>query len=505
MRSLGILVIGGLLVFVVILISIFQLLSRPQTQVDNTVKVAPTSAPFFSSFFRDNTVSQNKQTQSNSVQKSDEHKEQGPLSRLQKSLGSTEQALLQDLTLSPVTTDDFQLKYSPSLDSFVYYKMTENGDAAFRDWIQSNNLANILQEPGVLNESLEQKEDVSPYKDDVDKASRYVTNLSPHLPYSGNTFRAQVSADKNRVEIKEFRTGDDTNKEIADWAFANGVQQEINNPSIFTITDPSGNPTVVPNQALEQAAQDSLVPTSSSTEQTSDGDTRISELNSQTREEIVGPMVDSLSTILDFLIQNNKVAESESSVNTQTGTTTQTSTQTTATQLPGTTSGNSTISSLVTGIRSVCASGGVVGRVNSGNVDCIERVEPPIDDLTRSVITRETNAQTHFQCVGFIYAAVAYTRGKSFYCPGNAKDFTGCQSGDYRYYAKASGRAIQTDDVLIWDGHSGNPYGHVAFVSKVIDENTVVVAEANADGQGLVQEREISLGADRILGWLSYK
>ena len=122
------------------------------------------------------------------------------------------------------------------------------------------------------------------------------------------------------------------------------------------------------------------------------------------------------------------------------------------------------------------------------------------------------------QCVEFVkryyYQRLNHKMPDAF---GNAKDFFDVSLTDSSFNTKrglmqftnGSRSKPQPEDLIIFDGHPGNPYGHVAIVAAV-DSNKIVIIQQNpgpfassrdsfrlkyANGKWFV-------GKDRTLGWL---
>ena len=100
---------------------------------------------------------------------------------------------------------------------------------------------------------------------------------------------------------------------------------------------------------------------------------------------------------------------------------------------------------------------------------------------------------------------------------GNAKDFFDGQvvdgglnfKRDLLQFTNPSVSAPQTGDLLVFDGHGGNPYGHVAIVARV-SENCVEIIQQNPGpfaaprvSYNLKKEnRKYRIGHERLMGWL---
>lgn len=128
------------------------------------------------------------------------------------------------------------------------------------------------------------------------------------------------------------------------------------------------------------------------------------------------------------------------------------------------------------------------------------------------------NIGLKYQCVEFVkryyYEFYKHKMPDSY---GNAKDFFNASVKDGELnkqrellqYKNPSSSKPEVGDLIILDGHAGNPYGHVAIVSSV-DVNLVETIQQNP-GPFASSRVEYDLdstggkwfiGNDRILGWL---
>ncbi len=128
------------------------------------------------------------------------------------------------------------------------------------------------------------------------------------------------------------------------------------------------------------------------------------------------------------------------------------------------------------------------------------------------------NIGLEFQCVEFVkryyYQYYHHKMPDAF---GNAKDFfddtiadgTLNIKRDLLQFKNPSATKPAVGDLLIFDGHVGNKYGHVAIIS-VVDSNKIQIIQQNpgpfANSRveiNLIQENnQYKIKYDRILGWL---
>ena len=100
---------------------------------------------------------------------------------------------------------------------------------------------------------------------------------------------------------------------------------------------------------------------------------------------------------------------------------------------------------------------------------------------------------------------------------GNAKDIFDRNLPDASYnekrdlvqYSNASLKKPAVNDILVFDGHLGNKYGHIAIISKV-SENSIEIIQQNA-GPDAPSREELKLVLindrwkvmnRRVLGWM---
>lgn len=128
------------------------------------------------------------------------------------------------------------------------------------------------------------------------------------------------------------------------------------------------------------------------------------------------------------------------------------------------------------------------------------------------------NIGMKYQCVEFVkryyYQRFGHKMPDAY---GNAKDFFDATVPDsamnlkrgLRQYTNGSCRPPQPEDLLIFDGHSGNKYGHVCIIASVTDSSVTIIQQnpgpfapsrdtfplRNINGKWYIQK-------ERVLGWL---
>lgn len=128
------------------------------------------------------------------------------------------------------------------------------------------------------------------------------------------------------------------------------------------------------------------------------------------------------------------------------------------------------------------------------------------------------NIGMKYQCVEFVkryyYQRLNHKMPDAY---GNAKDFYDATLADSSFnakrglmqYSNGSKARPQAEDLLIFDGHKGNPYGHVAIVAWVTDSNLCIIQQnpgpfANSrDTFALTHANDKwTIQHPRTLGWL---
>lgn len=128
------------------------------------------------------------------------------------------------------------------------------------------------------------------------------------------------------------------------------------------------------------------------------------------------------------------------------------------------------------------------------------------------------NIGMKYQCVEFVkryyYQRLNHKMPDAY---GNAKDFYDATLGDSSFNAKrglmqyrnGSKAHPQSEDLLIFDGHKGNPYGHVAIVAWATDSNLCIIQQnpgpfaSSRDTFRLSHVNDKwTIQHSRVLGWL---
>ncbi|MDR0565246.1 MAG: CHAP domain-containing protein [Azoarcus sp.] len=146
----------------------------------------------------------------------------------------------------------------------------------------------------------------------------------------------------------------------------------------------------------------------------------------------------------------------------------------------------------------------------------------PVSNVSGRHLTADGyNLGLKYQCVEFVkryyYEHYQHKMPNSY---GHAKDFFDGQIQDGQFntqralyqYTNPSQSKPMPGDLLIFDGHPSNIYGHVAIISNVA-ENEIEIIQQNPGKQGksrkriplLQQSDKWQIDNGRILGWLRKK
>ena len=139
----------------------------------------------------------------------------------------------------------------------------------------------------------------------------------------------------------------------------------------------------------------------------------------------------------------------------------------------------------------------------------------------RNVSEDGYNIGLTYQCVEFVKRYYYEYYDHKMPDPyGNAKDFFDSAIADGKLNGKRnlmqftnpSKSKPKTGDLIIFDGHAGNAYGHVAIISKV-DDDEIEIIQQNPGPSGPSRakfslsrdEGKFKVGHERALGWLRMK
>jgi len=136
----------------------------------------------------------------------------------------------------------------------------------------------------------------------------------------------------------------------------------------------------------------------------------------------------------------------------------------------------------------------------------------------RNTTTDGYNLGLKYQCVEFVkryyYEHLNHKMPDSY---GHAKDFFERHVADGKkssrrnliQYSNPSASKPKADDLLVYDGHVFNKYGHVAIISKVTDSKIEIIQQNPGPGAPSRETYKLKkldgkwrIGNDRVLGWL---
>jgi hypothetical protein len=142
-----------------------------------------------------------------------------------------------------------------------------------------------------------------------------------------------------------------------------------------------------------------------------------------------------------------------------------------------------------------------------------------VDHVEERNLTKDGyNLGLKYQCVEFVKRYYyehyhhrmpdSYGHAKDFFDP-DLKDGVLNTKRNLLQFASPGSAKPQVGDLLIFDGHTGNPYGHVAIVSAVyekeielIQQNPGPFAPSRAKLQLSFANSTYIIESDRLLGWL---
>jgi surface antigen len=161
---------------------------------------------------------------------------------------------------------------------------------------------------------------------------------------------------------------------------------------------------------------------------------------------------------------------------------------------------NSSAQVIVDDIKSKCLN----GTINASNANCIYAVSS-LNAGAKSIINYSATKFDDWgglQCVGFAAAMGLQLNGAE--PPQSNACSMAFNSAKYKFIPRTSGPP-QAGDLIIWNS-AGNictadHVGHIAYISRVINSNNIVVTEANVSARGTVGTRNIDIN-NLTKGWL---
>ncbi len=185
------------------------------------------------------------------------------------------------------------------------------------------------------------------------------------------------------------------------------------------------------------------------------------------------------------------------------------------------------IAILLVGLVLACNTQGSTKRLEVGDsVDSMNHVKVcyngSVDNvLDRNVAADGYNIGLRYQCVEFVkryyYEFYNHKMPNSY---GHAKDFfnkkleDGAMNKDRNLIQFKNGGKFKPGigDLIVFDGHSFNPYGHVAIISKVYDDKIEIIQQNPGPNASSRDEFSLSqtggkfrVESSGVLGWLRKK
>jgi len=177
---------------------------------------------------------------------------------------------------------------------------------------------------------------------------------------------------------------------------------------------------------------------------------------------------------------------------------------------------NTAIASLVAQIQANCSTSSVDsagnrysnvdGVVSVENANCLDSLDlGGSSDSFLAYLRNSVRAGDNYylQCVGFARSAAELasfdggnvcTSGNAISCPSTSRGY------EFVSVKNRGDKQIVPGNLIVWDY---SPYGHVAYVTSVQDQNNITIAEANRSRRGLVREINMSLDEPNVMGWLT--
>ncbi|MFH1832798.1 MAG: CHAP domain-containing protein [Candidatus Levyibacteriota bacterium] len=137
------------------------------------------------------------------------------------------------------------------------------------------------------------------------------------------------------------------------------------------------------------------------------------------------------------------------------------------------------------------------GTLKISNYGCLDFITPPLLQNVKDQLSASVFNNTYLQCVGFVQAVIAGLTGQPLNKNINAVDYAWNVPTGYQYIDKANG-FIASGDIPIWKTTPYNSYGHIAYVTKVYNNDAFEVAEGNWNATFDSEQRQIYGGGVRL-------
>lgn len=138
-------------------------------------------------------------------------------------------------------------------------------------------------------------------------------------------------------------------------------------------------------------------------------------------------------------------------------------------------------------------------RIQSSNQSCLDKISPPLSSSVKKIIEDSIrDGGGSFQCVGLVQAILNRK------LPVNAafQLITAAVSG-YTFIPNTGAKRVVPGDLPVWGLGDNRPAGHVAYVVRIIDDESFEVAEANIPNSGIIRLSAIIYNDKALAGWLS--
>ncbi len=140
-------------------------------------------------------------------------------------------------------------------------------------------------------------------------------------------------------------------------------------------------------------------------------------------------------------------------------------------------------------------------RVQSSNQSCLDKVSPPLSSSVKKIIEDSVGGGGgSFQCVGLVQAIL----DRKLPVAAAFQLITAAVSG-YTFVPNNGTARVAPGDLPVWGRGTNRPSGHVAYVVRVIDDDSFEVAEANVPNSGIVRLSAIIYNDKTMAGWLAKK
>ncbi|NTU72822.1 CHAP domain-containing protein [Candidatus Roizmanbacteria bacterium] len=431
----------------------------------------------------------------------------------------------------PYETADFRVEYNSTLNQVVVISKTSQGKALADQWLKNNGTSLLISEKVVVY--VDKKQSVNPTTSDNGSSSSNQGGGSGNNNTGINTGNDASNGSSGSNDLSSSGTAYPT-PTLTDREYVGNVIGSIldlgSNPNTtpvpftqitpYVIKDPqSYEEAVAPLSDVVNFVAGIVYPSSNEASNSNGGDNTSDNITPfvsytnpnpsitpiKTYDQMCGN-IDKLFGQYNFTQQQkdelrkfcNSVAPTATVSNTQNGS---------VTDLGQSSSGPviaaSDVYGIVANIRNNCHGEGVTGRVRDSNISCLNGTTN--SSLAINKWKESASKYTYLQCVGFVYGIEAAISGVDMFCSGigPAVFSTTCpQSGKFTFIPYTSSTAnLHVGDAVLWRYAD---VGHIAYVTKIFDNNNFEVAEAN-NSPGVVRMFNKTIDNPDIIGWVRLK